>query len=195
MKTLSKFEVEHLIGDLKQGNIIPINVGNYSNREQLFLSYNKETGLFNIFGELTGLIDITENNIYLNLLEYKYFIGYSRALDMAGTEVRKGDFVVLPFNNEIGVVKDIIVEADELMEKCTESTDYKSFYKYYHILKPIAVIEITHHIGEGEHTRVTELQHVKPESEIKEVRTERIITKNTRCFYNVKSYEKEKVTL
>lgn len=195
MKTLSKFEVESLIEDLKQGNIIPINVGNYSSREQLFLSYNKETGLFNIFGELTGLVDITENNIYLNFLEYKYFIGYSRALDMTGTEVRKGDFVVLPFNNEVGIVKDIIIEADELMEKATETTYYKSFYKYHHILKPIAVIEITHHIGEGEHTGVTELQHVKPNSEIKEIRTDRIITKNTRCYYNVKSYKKEEITL
>mgnify|MGYP003295163229 CR=1 FL=1 len=93
MKTLSKFEVEHLIEDLKQGHIIPINVGNYSSREQLFLSYNKETGLFNIFGELTGLIGITENNVCLNFLEYKYSIGYSRALDVTGTEVKKGDFV------------------------------------------------------------------------------------------------------
>lgn len=193
MKTLSKFEVEHLIEDLKQGRIIPIKIKGYHKPEQLFLSYNKETRLFDIFGELTGLLDITENNIYLNFLENGYSIGYERALDMAGTEVRKGDFVVLPFNNEVGIVKNLIVEADELMEKCTESTDYKSFYKYHHILKPIAVIEITHHIGEGEHTRVTELQHVKPESEIKEVRTDRIITKNTRCFYNVKSYEKEKL--
>lgn len=184
---LTKFEVELLIEDLKQGRIMPIKIEGYRKPEQLFLSYDKKG--FHTFGELTGLVDITENNIYLNFLENGYSIGYSRALDMTNTEVKEGDFIVLPFNNETGIVRKLIIEPETLMEKCTESTAYKSFYKYDHILKPIAVIEITHQIEKGEYTNVPELQHVKPKSITREIRTDRLITKNTRVYFNVKMHK------
>ena len=185
MTKLQPIEIDYIINLVQKGRRIPIKVINYGKEQVFLLATSNEH--FHLYGEITGLTDIDLNVIKNNFADGTYSLGYCRALDTFGAEIKVGDMVTT--GHAIGKVKEVVLDMTKLL-KIHGYDEFKCYLKYDHILKPLVLIEYTHILQRNEYTDINELKHLK-KGEVQDdyVNAERVIITNERVRFNVKSHE------
>ena len=184
---MDKILAEYIIELIQRGNVMPIKTLNYG-KEQVFI-YRGNNEYF-LYGELTGSTLISKENIINNFLDGTFSLGYCRALDKYNMEIKEGDRVASA-NGIIGTVEKVILDITELYKIRTEETDFKTFYKYHNIVKPLIIIKPTHRVQHNKYTGVRELLHIENTniSEVNQYECFDLIKLPKEVLYNVKSHE------
>ena len=185
MTKLYPTETDYIINLVQRGRRIPIKILNYGKEQVFLLATDKRT--FHLYGELSGLTDVDLNVVKNNFANGTYSLGYCRALDKFGAEIKVGDTIAT--GHAIGKVKEIVLDITELL-KVHGYDEFKCYLKYDHILKPLVLVEYTHILQRNEYTDINELQHLR-KGEIEEdyVNAESLIVLDERVRFNVKSHK------
>ena len=181
---MDRILTDYIFELIQRGNVMPIKTLNYG-KEQVFI-YRGNNKYF-LYGELTGSTLIPKENIINNFLDGTYSLGYCRALDKYNVEIKEGDRV--GFTKGIGIVKRVILDVNELYKLRTNETEFKTFYKYHHIVKPIVIVKPTHIVQHNEYTGVEEMLHVENTVENEEHECSRLVKLPKGVIFNVKSHE------
>ena len=181
---MDKILIDYIIELIERGNVMPIKTLNYG-KEQVFI-YRGNNKYF-LYGELTGSTLIPKENIINNFLDGTYSLGYCRALDKYNVEIKEGDRV--GYTKGIGTVEKVILDVNELYKLRTGETDFKTFYKYHHIVKPIVIVKPTHVIQENMETGMEEMLHVKNTVKSEEHECSSLVKLPKEVIFNVKSHE------
>ena len=181
---MNKILIDYIIELIQRGNVMPIKTLNYG-KEQVFI-YSRKNDFF-LYGELTGSTLIPKENIINNFLDGTYSLGYCRALDKYNMEIKEGDRV--GYTKGIGIVQKVILDVKELYKLRTGETDFKIYYKYDNIVKPIVIVKPTHVIQENKYTGIEEMLHVKNTVKSEEHECSRLIKLPKEVIFNIKSHE------
>lgn len=184
---MDKILIDYIIGLIQRGNVMPIKILNYGKEQVFLINKNKE---FYLYGELTGLTLIPKENIINNFLDGTYSLGYCRALDKYNMEIKEGDRVAST-SGIIGIVEKVILDVAELYKIKTGETDFKTFYKYHNIVKPLIIIKPTHRVQHNKYTGVRELLHIENTNiaEVSQYECFDLIKLPKEVLFNVKSHE------
>ena len=184
MTALSPVIADYIIELVERGRRIPIIPKNRNS--QYFLFYDEDTKTPGIHNS------VINNNVYMvksvlrdNLLDGTYELGYTEALDSLGTEINEGDTVIIKSRDIVATVKRVIINPKEVYKLHTGKDEYKPFYKYDHVLKPVAELDCTNakQLRENEYTGLKELQPLPESVKLDFINTEnllRIVTTNNK---------------
>lgn len=184
MTTLSPVIADYIIELVERGRRIPVVLKNRDSNIQCFLYNDENTGSLNIYSSLlNGGTYIAKEVLRDNLLNGTYELGYTEALDRFGTEIHKGDTVITKDCNIVATVKRVITKPEEIYKLHTGKDEYKPFYKYDYVLKPIAELDCTNakQLRENKYTGLKELQPLPEPAKLDFTNTEnllRIVTTN-----------------
>ena len=156
--TLSPIITDYLIELIQRGYQIPVFLTN--DNEQFFLSLDRNTHQYHVYSKATGLLDISLSDIKKRLADGMYELGYSKAVDRFGTEIKVGDIVLSDGTGIVSKVKKVILEPQELVELRMGDNELKPYYKYNHILKPIVKVEFLYILQPNQYTGIDELRPV-----------------------------------
>lgn len=182
---MNRFLIDYIIELIQRGNVMPIKTLNYG-KEQVFI-YSKGKDFY-LYGELTGSTLIPKENIINNFLDGTYSLGYCRALDRYNVEIKEGDKVAST-GGIVGIVEKVILDIAELYKIRTGETEYKTFYKYNHIVKPLVIVKPTHIVQHNEYTGMRELLHVENTVENEQYECFDLVKLPKDVVFNVKSHK------
>lgn len=165
---------EYIIELIERGNTMPSLLNTY---EQVFIYKGEKEQLFITNGR--GKFPITKEELKQDYISGKLTIGYNKALDKVGSRIHIGDTIL--YNNEknIGEVEEIIYNLKELYTRKTGKEEYKTFYKYHHIIKPLLIIKPLYTIEENPIT------HLKEKIKVTKEGTEEISPINTILYHTL----------
>ena len=175
---------DYIIELVERGRRIPVVLKNRNSSIQCFLYNDENTGSLNIYSSLlNGGTYIAKEVLRDNLLNGTYELGYAEALDRFGTEIHEGDTVIIKGCDIAATVKRVITKPEEVYKLHTGKDEYKPFYKYDHVLKPVAELDRTNakQLQENKCTDLKELQPLPEPVKLDFINTEnllRIVTAN-----------------
>lgn len=163
--------VNYVIELAERGRNIPVISKNSD--EQLFLTSTGGTRFdrhLELRGNITGILKTSKEHIKEKFLTGEFSLGYREAKDFYNTPIKVGDKVTIHNACDvIGVVDKIITEPLEIL-KLHGYSEYKAYLKYDRILRPVALVIVTHSLAYNSDTGLNELRSLE-ESNTKYVNT------------------------